>query len=86
MILLIARRWNQQVEWAIHAPVALRVGIDAAVVDAIARDCRPAGMSDDEALVYDFTDELDTQRMFPTRRSSAHERDSARTALSTCSA
>jgi 4-carboxymuconolactone decarboxylase len=63
VILLIARRWNQQVEWAIHAPVALRVGIDAAVVDAIARDCRPAGMSDDEALVYDFTYELDTQRI-----------------------
>jgi ABC-type amino acid transport substrate-binding protein len=31
--------------------------------NTLARDCRPAGMSDDEALVYDFTYELDTQRM-----------------------
>ena len=62
VILLIARRWNQQVEWAIHAPVALRAGIDAAVVEAIAHDRRPAGMSDDETLVYELTCELNTRR------------------------
>ena len=26
VILLVARRWEQQVEWAIHAPIALRAG------------------------------------------------------------
>ena len=62
VILLIARRWDQQVEWAIHAPIALRAGIDGAIVDAIAHGRRPAGMSDDETLVYDFTCELDGQR------------------------
>ena len=62
VILLIARRWDQQVEWAIHAPIALGAGIDAAIIDAIANDRRPTGMSDDEALVYELTMELDTRR------------------------
>src|SRR5471032_92083 len=35
-ILVTARQWDQPVEWAIHAPIALDCGIAAAVVDAIA--------------------------------------------------
>ena len=62
VILVVARRWDQQVEWAIHAPIALRAGIDAAVVDAIANDHMPERMSGDEALVYAFTMELNTRR------------------------
>ena len=62
VILVIARRWDQHVEWAIHAPIALRAGIAPDVVDAIAHARRPATMSDDEALVYDFTIELNADR------------------------
>ena len=62
VILLIARAWDQQVEWAIHAPVALAAGIDAGVVTAIAEGRRPAGMSVDEALVHDFSMELNRDR------------------------
>jgi 4-carboxymuconolactone decarboxylase len=61
-ILLTARAWTQQVEWAIHAPIAVREGVPGDVVDAIAHGRRPSGMSDAEAVVYDFCDELQRDR------------------------
>jgi 4-carboxymuconolactone decarboxylase len=57
-ILVTARMWNQQVEWAIHAPVAAQAGIPPGVIGAIARRERPQGMLVDEAVVYDFCSEL----------------------------
>jgi 4-carboxymuconolactone decarboxylase len=57
-ILLVARHWTQQVEWAIHAPIALREGIAEATVTAIRRGERPVGLPADEAAVYDFSSEL----------------------------
>jgi len=57
-ILVTAREWNQQVEWAIHAPIALQVGIPQDVIDAIARRVRPPALLIDEAVVYDFCVEL----------------------------
>jgi len=57
-ILVTAREWNQQVEWAIHAPIALQVGIPQDVIDAIARRARPPALLIDEAVVYDFCVEL----------------------------
>lgn len=57
-ILVTARHWNQQVEWAIHAPIAAREGIAAAIIDAIAQGRRPDGMAPDEAVVHDFCMEL----------------------------
>jgi len=57
-ILVIARHWSQQVEWAIHAPIAKAQGLSAALIDDIAHGRRPAAMSDDEAAVHDFCTEL----------------------------
>ena len=57
-ILVTARQWNQQVEWAIHAPIAAQVGIPAALIAAIAARKRPTAMLVDEALVHDFCIEL----------------------------
>ena len=57
-ILVTARAWDQQVEWAIHAPIAEQVGIPRAVIDAIARRERPPAMLVDEAVVHDFCTEL----------------------------
>lgn len=62
VILLVSRAWDQQVEWAIHAPVALAAGIDPAIVDAIAAGRRPDGLTDDEAIVHDFTIEIGASR------------------------
>jgi len=58
VILVIARHWSQQVEWAIHAPIAKAQGLSAALIDDIAHGRRPAAMSDDEAAVHDFCTEL----------------------------
>ena len=57
-ILVTARQWDQQVEWAIHVPIALRTGIGPDVVDAVARRERPQAMLVDEAVVHDFCIEL----------------------------
>ncbi|MGH8852694.1 MAG: carboxymuconolactone decarboxylase family protein [Telluria sp.] len=57
-ILVTARQWDQQVEWAIHAPIAAQVGIPASVIGAIAERRRPEGMLVDEAVVHDFCIEL----------------------------
>jgi 4-carboxymuconolactone decarboxylase len=57
-ILVTAREWDQQVEWAIHAPIAQQVGVPPDVIAAIARRERPAAMLVDEAVVYDFCVEL----------------------------
>lgn len=57
-ILLTARHWTQQVEWAIHAPIALREGVASATIEAIAQGQRPSAMPEEEAAVYDFCTEL----------------------------
>jgi len=61
-ILVTARHWNQQVEWAIHAPIAAREGIGAEVIDAIAHRRVPAGLLPDEQAVLDFCTELQRDR------------------------
>ena len=57
-ILVTAREWSQDYEWYVHHPIALKAGIKPEVAAAIADGRRPAGMSDDEEIVYDFSTEL----------------------------
>jgi 4-carboxymuconolactone decarboxylase len=57
-ILLTARAWSQEVEWAIHVPIAFEAGLPPEVVDAIADGRRPPAMRDDEARLHDFVEEL----------------------------
>ncbi|MFZ4875060.1 carboxymuconolactone decarboxylase family protein [Janthinobacterium sp. Mn2066] len=57
-ILVTARQWDQQVEWAIHAPLAVQNGIAPAAVDAIAERRMPGGLPPDEQAVHDFCIEL----------------------------
>lgn len=64
VILLTARRWTQDYEWYVHAPIAEKAGIAPEIVAAIRDGRRPARMSEDETIVYDFTTELqDTRRV-----------------------
>ncbi len=56
-ILVTACHWRQQVEWSIHAPIAMREGIAPEVVEALAAGRRPDYQRADEALVHDFTQE-----------------------------
>ncbi|OEZ58844.1 carboxymuconolactone decarboxylase family protein [Duganella sp. HH105] len=57
-ILVTARQWSQQVEWAIHEPIARQYGIADEVIAAVAARRRPGNMADDEALVHDFCVQL----------------------------
>jgi 4-carboxymuconolactone decarboxylase len=58
VILLTARQWTQQYEWGSHQPIALKAGLAPETVEAIAQGRRPASMSEDEAAIYEFCDEL----------------------------
>jgi len=58
LMLIVSRRWTQQFEWAVHVPLALKAGVKPQTVDALAGGSRPSAMAADEALAYDFCDEL----------------------------
>ncbi|HXW24376.1 MAG TPA: carboxymuconolactone decarboxylase family protein [Xanthobacteraceae bacterium] len=53
-ILLTARHWTAQYEWYAHAQLALKAGLAADVVAAIAAGQRPASLQPEETIVYDF--------------------------------
>ena len=57
-ILVVARHWNQPVEWAIHQPIALQAGVPKEVADAIGRGERPKALPPDETALYNFCREL----------------------------
>lgn len=57
-ILMAARQWTQQYIWHQHVPLARKAGVRDEVMAAIADGRRPLNMSDDEAAIYDFCDEL----------------------------
>jgi len=61
-ILVTARLWSQEVEWAIHAPIARDAGVAEATIAALADGRRPAGASADERIVLDFCFELHRER------------------------
>jgi len=61
-ILLTARAWSQQFEWALHVETARAAGVSAATIAAIAAGRRPVRLETDEAVVYDFVIELETTR------------------------
>jgi 4-carboxymuconolactone decarboxylase len=57
-IMITGRYWTAQYEWYAHKRLALQAGVSQATVDAIAAGKRPASMSADEGVVYDFCTEL----------------------------
>jgi 4-carboxymuconolactone decarboxylase len=58
VILIVSRHWTQQFEWRMHYPLALKAGIAAGVLDALAEGRRPSGMAADEETAYEFCREL----------------------------
>ena len=53
-ILLTARRWRQDFEWATHEPLARQAGVPAATIDAIRTGTAPSGSSADERLIVEL--------------------------------
>lgn len=59
--LVVARHTSNQFEWAVHHPLALAAGTERATLDALAAGTRPPALSAEEALVYDFANEVLTR-------------------------
>ena len=63
-ILMAARSWSSEYVWNAHAGYAIRMGLDADVVESIRVGRRPAAMEPDVAAVYQLLSELmDTRRV-----------------------
>ena len=61
-ILISGRYWGSGFEWDYHYPLALQAGVPASVLADLSEGRDPAGMSDEEALVYAFSNELRRDR------------------------
>ena len=59
---VVSRQWTQQFEWAVHAPLAVRSGVNAETIAALSHGRRPPAMAKDEAIAYDFCTELERNR------------------------
>src|SRR5229473_7366221 len=57
-ILITARNWGQEYEWAVHQPIAVKAGLKAEITQALGEGRRPQGMSVDEEIIYEFSTEL----------------------------
>jgi 4-carboxymuconolactone decarboxylase len=58
VILLTSRAWTQSYEWSAHEPLARQAGVSADTIAAIAEGRRPEKMTEDEAILYTFCEEL----------------------------
>jgi 4-carboxymuconolactone decarboxylase len=54
----VSRDWTQQFEWTVHVPLARKAGVKAEALESLAEGRRPEGMAEDEAIAYDFWEEL----------------------------
>jgi 4-carboxymuconolactone decarboxylase len=57
-ICMTAQHWGSQYEWYAHAPLAIKAGLDSAVLKAIGEGRKPDTMKEDEAIVWEFTTQL----------------------------
>jgi 4-carboxymuconolactone decarboxylase len=57
-ILIVARFWTAQFEWAAHEKLARAAGLDSAMLASLAKGRRPADMSSEQEGVYEFCTEL----------------------------
>lgn len=57
-ILTTARHWTSHFEWAIHATIGEKAGLDPSVIASIKVDAQPEFAKDDERIVHAFASEL----------------------------
>src|SRR5579871_3881921 len=56
--IVMARFWGAQYEWYAHASLALKAGVDSAIVDAIRQGEAPKDLTPVQAAIYNFVIEL----------------------------
>ncbi len=61
-ILVMGAHWQAGFEWAVHAPIAIKAGVDAAAVEAIRQGQTPAFADEPAAIVHAFAWELLNKR------------------------
>ncbi len=57
-ILIAARHWTNNYEWAPHSAAAAKDGLSQGTIAAIAEGRRPDQMEEDEAIIYELCTEL----------------------------
>ena len=57
-IISVARQFNAQYEWFVHAKRALELGIDADIVEAIRTNQTPNFSDPEQQLIYDMVNEI----------------------------
>jgi 4-carboxymuconolactone decarboxylase len=62
VMLYVAREWSNAFEWQVHAPLAVREGVTAESIAALAEGRRPHAMPGDEDAAYALCDELTRTR------------------------
>ena len=60
-ILVTAVEWSSGYEWFAHYPLAIAAGLEEAVAADLKQGKRPANMTADETLVYDFAIQMHRQ-------------------------
>ncbi len=58
IMLIVARDWTQQFEWAVHTTLGRQAGLGEDSIRALAEGRRPPAMQRDETVAYDFCEEL----------------------------
>lgn len=64
-ICVTGRRWSAQVEWFVHARIAVENGISASILDAMREGRPPVFAQADQRLVYEFTRALQQEGRVP---------------------
>lgn len=59
-ILITARRWNSELEWTIHRPIAENSGLSKCTVDTLRTGLEPDLPAAEEREIYEFVRELQT--------------------------
>jgi len=67
-ILVVARRWSCDYEWAVHVGEARRAGLEPEVIDAVGRDVAVPALKGLDAVVHAFARELVTIGRVSDRR------------------
>jgi 4-carboxymuconolactone decarboxylase len=61
-ILITAVEWKAGFEWFAHYPLAIKAGLEPAVAEDLRQGRRPANMTAEESLIYDFATQLQRQK------------------------
>ena len=64
-ILTVARTWNCQYEWTAHQPIAESEGARPEAISAIRERTAPEGLTDDEAIVFNYVSSLLSKGRIP---------------------